>query len=373
MGRFAAGIVLTNFPGDGDDFIYVLLNEVGSFIIDDALAQDLAALLGKDRNTAKQLSAVEKNQLVKEALVTQVRWPKPGCSNFGVWGSRTEGGALFSGRNLDYSTDTGINDFKLVSVIHPPEEGRFAHATVGFACLVGALTGMSAAGLTVHEANLESDQDTFFGFPWMLRLRDVMERASTMEEALALWGAANNTVGFNHALGSGMNEKSGAPQFAALETDAGHTALFYDMDSREAQGLNGTPRSEAVFRTNHGFDPETVSHYMWNGTGADADSEARYALYAPLLDAYEAAGGTGAIGHLEAVRIAAVIAGKSDPTVDDAYVCDPTLYHSADNVVSVAFNPKAGSMYAAWEVGSGDSWVPAACSTYIYVDLAPWW
>ena len=50
---------------------------------------------------------------------------------------------------------------------------RIPHATVGFAGLAGALTGMSAKGLTVHEANLEEAPETFFGFPWVLRLRYV--------------------------------------------------------------------------------------------------------------------------------------------------------------------------------------------------------
>ena len=46
-------------------------------------------------------------------------------------------------------------------VYHPPD--GIAHATIGFAGIVGALTGISAAGVTVHEANLESNKDTFYG------------------------------------------------------------------------------------------------------------------------------------------------------------------------------------------------------------------
>merc|ERR1719198_839664 len=105
------------------------------------------------------------------------------CSMFGVWGSRTEGGQLFTGRNLDWNENTGINKYKLVTVLHPP--GKIAHVTLGYAGLWGALTGMSAAGLTVHEANLEEDQITFAGFPWLLRLRYVMENARSAAEAVA--------------------------------------------------------------------------------------------------------------------------------------------------------------------------------------------
>jgi hypothetical protein len=41
------------------------------------------------------------------------------------------------------------------------DDGAYAHATVGFAPLLGALTGMSSKGITVHEANLEEDQVRF--------------------------------------------------------------------------------------------------------------------------------------------------------------------------------------------------------------------
>ena len=53
-----------------------------------------------------------------------------------------------------------------------------------------------AAGVTVHEANLESAQDTFVGFPWGLRLRDVMERAQTLDDAQA---PAPRTHALTHA------------------------------------------------------------------------------------------------------------------------------------------------------------------------------
>jgi hypothetical protein len=73
---------------------------------------------------------------------------------------------------------------------------------VGWAGFLGAITGMSAEGVTVHEANLESDDITFRGFPWVLRLRYVMARAKGLDEALNLWNSTNNTIGFNHGIAS---------------------------------------------------------------------------------------------------------------------------------------------------------------------------
>ena len=65
------------------------------------------------------------------------------------------------------------------------------------------LTGMSSQGLTVHEANLESNDISFFGFPWLLRLRYIMSYAKNLQEGVDLWMNTNSTVGFNHGIGSG--------------------------------------------------------------------------------------------------------------------------------------------------------------------------
>ena len=136
----------------------------------------------------------------------------------------------------------------------------------------------------------------------------------------------------------------------------------------QAAAEGGDPRPEAVFRTNHGFDPETVAHYQWNGTGADRNSQERYALFPELFDQVPA----GQFGALDAVRTAAVLGQKGA----DYWQCGGAgTYGSADNVISSAFAPApgAGALYAAWEVGSGPSWVPACCSAFVRLDLADWW
>ena len=106
----------------------------------------------------------------------------PLSSMFAVWGNRTQDSALFSARNLDWNKDTGINKNKLVTVT-VPDDGGNPSVQFGFVGLWGALTGMSSKGLTVHEANLEEDEITFEGFPWVLRLRYIMEYASDISEA----------------------------------------------------------------------------------------------------------------------------------------------------------------------------------------------
>ena len=178
-----------------------------------------------------------------------------GCSMLGLWGSRTKDGNLYTGRNVDYMPDTGIAKQKLLVVHHPPR--GIAHVDIGWAGVWGALAGMSAAGITVHEANLESNDVTFNGYGWILRMREVMTHSTDLKEALTLWNNTGNTIGFNHGIGSAKDRS-----MLVLETMAHNTAVFGSMDPRESQAAlkNGNPRPDSVWRTNHGYDAYTISH-----------------------------------------------------------------------------------------------------------------
>ena len=63
-----------------------------------------------------QAAGLEEHDLAV-VLHDQIHWLNPGCSNFGAWGERTAGGMLFSGRNLDWESDTGVNQNKLITVL----------------------------------------------------------------------------------------------------------------------------------------------------------------------------------------------------------------------------------------------------------------
>lgn len=71
----------------------------------------------------------------------------------------------------------------------------------------------------------EGAEITFDGFPWVLRLRYVMENANSIAEAKALWEATNNTVGFNFGVGSASDAKNGGHAFLAMETNMDLTGM----------------------------------------------------------------------------------------------------------------------------------------------------
>ena len=40
--------------------------------------------------------------------------------------------------------------------------------------------------------------------------------------------------------------------------------------------------------------------------------------------------------------------------------------------MSVTFDPSNLIMYASWENGMNDTWSPAACNSYIKIDMTEW-
>eukprot|EP01006_Ploeotia_vitrea_P019758 TRINITY_DN51993_c0_g1_i1.p1 TRINITY_DN51993_c0_g1~~TRINITY_DN51993_c0_g1_i1.p1 ORF type:complete len:501 (+),score=37.44 TRINITY_DN51993_c0_g1_i1:24-1526(+) len=281
------------------------------------------------------------------------------CSHYGVWGNRTSTGRLFSGRNLDWNGDTGLARYKLISVFHPP--GKFSHAAIGYCGTYGALTGMSAKGITVHEAGDDNTRETFEGFPWLIRLRWVMENAETMDEAVSLWNSTNNTLGINHGIGSAKDRL-----YTAMETCAGYNAFFQDNDPREAASKYGAPMPQAVWRTNHAYDPTFLKTAMYKHPSDD--SENRYMLLHDTLALYEAS--STPIDILQAVNLSAVVGDKGGSSIPSLMSCE----HAAggENIISVAFDPENQMMWLANEDGIGKKHSPACCNVYLQFDMAPW-
>lgn len=250
----------------------------------------------------------------------------------------------------------------MIAVYKP--NGQIPHVTLGFAGLPGALAGMSAAGLTVHEANLEENVLSWEAFPWILRLRYIMENAINLQQALAIWNTTKNTGGFNHMIGSAKDSKA-----VVMETMANYTAFFYDNDLREREAKYegkqiGFPLPNALWRTNHGYDPIIRQHYLWSQSPSSW-SMIRYMVAHDTILSYQLNGKL--IGELQAINITSALGDKGH----HPYVCSNDS--EGTNVLSVTFSPAQSVLYVAWEDGHLSTWRPAACNTYVRVDLNHFW
>lgn len=337
---------MSNFPGDiGSNIYWLLVHELGG--------NQTAAESHNVYRAVQQLAALSSSSSSAGDV-----GKKGHCSNWGAWGSRTVNGELYTARNLDWMANTGIADFKLLTVYHLPH--LTPYLTVGFCGLPGALTGMSAEGITVHEAGDDTRQETFDGFPWTLRLRWLMERSSTLEQAMTVFNATNNTLGINHGVGSGVDRR-----FVVLETMRGYTAQFGANDPREAASQWGAPLEEAVWRTNHGYDPHFVATSI-DSNPPSSDSEVRYQLLADTFRTYEASHTL--IGPLQAVNLTALVGDKGGSTRPSFLSCADASKGS--NVLSAVYRPSLAdqTMWVAFEEGLDASHSPACCNSYAQYD-----
>jgi hypothetical protein len=123
IGKVASrGIVLANLPGTLTNLKYIIEDEKEN---------------PPNKATFMKTFGTDADKLMSLIDKISTRWSGLTCSMFGVWGSRTDGGSLFTGRNLDWVKDAGISKYKLITVHRPAisssGEKRYAHATIGWA------------------------------------------------------------------------------------------------------------------------------------------------------------------------------------------------------------------------------------------------
>eukprot|EP01133_Synstelium_polycarpum_P017413 gene17413-20778_t len=347
-------ITVSSFPGD-----------IGANI-EDLLKNEIGMLFDLEQKTG--LGAEQMAKLIQGFPDGRIKGMQ--CSHYSVWGSRTQDGAMYNARDLDWFVATGISKHKLISFYHPTN--AISHVTVGFAGVLGALTGISSQGLFVAESDSDTNSVTFEGFAWTMRLRAVMEQSTTIAEALAFWQATNNTMGMNHMLSAAFDNVT-HPAYA-LETMRDYTAYFPDNDPKEAYFYTdpqthksvqmGWPMPEAVWRTNSGFD-QTIRDHQTFVTQPGDNTMVRYDLIRDTILYYESV--SQPISDAQAINITSIAGDKNNTNF---YSCE--MQSEGSNVISAMFNARSGLMYTAFEEGFGSSRVCACCGTYVQVDLTAW-
>jgi PhoPQ-activated pathogenicity-related protein len=116
-----------------------------------------------------------------------------GCSLFAAWGNATANGDLYQMRNLDWTMDSGIQEYPVVAIYHP-EDGK-RHAVIGFAGMLGAAVGgINEHGLAFSQImGYFCDPETLDGIPFPVLMRDLLYHDSTLSQALARIQAATRT------------------------------------------------------------------------------------------------------------------------------------------------------------------------------------
>lgn len=154
-----------------------------------------------------------------------------GCSSFAVWGGNSSDSSLLIGRNFDFYVGDDFAKNKIVSFYYPDKGYKFA--SVGWAGMVGVLSGMNEKGLTISLNAAKSSPPLASKTPISIIARHILQYASNIEEAYNLAKELDAFVSESLLIGSASDGKA-----AIIEKNPHGTFLY------EATG-------EMIISTNH--------------------------------------------------------------------------------------------------------------------------
>ena len=185
-----------------------------------------------------------------------------GCSLFAAWGKATADGHLYQMRNLDWTMESGVQQYPVVT-IYEPTDGN-AHAVVGFAGMLGvAGGGMNEHGIAESEIMGHfGDPETLDGIPFPVLLRDVLYYDNTLADGLARIQRVTRTNQYHYCLSGPEGEGASA---RLLFTSNAH---YWEFKGGEAVAEHPVvkptpfhePLTDVVYWKNHNGSGNIVLH-----------------------------------------------------------------------------------------------------------------
>jgi isopenicillin-N N-acyltransferase-like protein len=127
------------------------------------------------------------------------------CSGFALLGEATAGGRLYHGRVLDYLRGVGLEQNAVV-IVNRPDEGH-AWVNVSYAGFIGSVTAMNAKRIAIGEMGGRGE-GRWDGKPMAQLVREVMEKASTLDEAVEILRKGPRTCEYYYVISDGNTKRA---------------------------------------------------------------------------------------------------------------------------------------------------------------------
>ncbi len=213
--------------------------------------------------------------------------PMLNCSYFAAWGDRTEDGGLYMTRNMDFTTDSGLNAHGSIAAF-VPDDG-VAHASISWiGANFGVLAGMSEEGIAVSAVGASSPFERARTEPQILKAREALWTATDLESAMPFMTNTLGdgivrapTIGYNALVSWGDPHGGGAnAQSAILETNGLEIGVFHHMADCSVE--ESLVRFDYEGDVDHIWTPD--DHPEWVNREADAveidgDGNVRYFMH----------------------------------------------------------------------------------------------
>ena len=229
------------------------------------------------------------------------------CSGFALLGKASRDGRIYHGRVLDYLRGVGLEENAVV-IVSRPDQGN-AWVNISYAGFIGSVTAMNDKQLCLGEMGGRGEGN-WDGKPMAQLVREVMEKCSTIDEAIDFMRRTPRTCEYYYVLSDAKTRRAcgvkATPEiFDVVWTGESHPELA-DPVADTVLMSGGSRYQELVKRVKAGFGtfdapaainlmtppvcmtsnihsvlfaPDTLDFWVANADSKNVASEARYTKY----------------------------------------------------------------------------------------------
>jgi outer membrane lipoprotein-sorting protein len=229
------------------------------------------------------------------------------CSGFAIYGDATVDGRLYHGRVLDYFRGRGLEQNAVVIVTQPDQGNAWVNLT--YAGFIGSVTAMNEKHVAIGEIGGRGEGQ-WDGKPMAQLVREVMEKADTVEQAVELMRRSPRTCEYYYVISDGKSRRAvgirATPtEFEAVWAGEPHPQLpepikdavcisggrrltelmrrvregYGKFDAASARALMTRPVAMKSNIQSVLFEPETLDFWVANADSKRIASDARFTRY----------------------------------------------------------------------------------------------
>lgn len=260
-----------------------------------------------------------------------------GCTSFAAWGRESADSSLIIARNFDFYMGEEFARNKLV-LFEKPDTGH-AFVSVTWPGMLGVLSGMNTAGLTVTINAAKLETPSMSATPISLLTKKILQYASNLEEAWKIAGEYNTFVSESILVGSVNDGRA-----AIIEKTPSAMSMYdpADQDSSVAHIVCTNHYQSELFRDN----PVNVENVR------TSDSMQRFRRVEELLDS---------TGKVNPVNAAAILRDKKGLGGEPLGYCNELAINQLLAMHSVIFRPAERKIWV--------STSPWQCGRFVCYDL----
>lgn len=148
-----------------------------------------------------------------------------GCSSFAAWNENTSDSTLLIGRNFDFYVNDKFAKNKIILFMEPKKGYKFV--SVSWPGMMGVVSGMNEKGLTTTINAAKGAIPVTSAMPISLLVREILQNATTIQEAYQIAKAHKTFVSESILIGSAVDKSA-----AIIEKTPSITSLYKENDNK---------------------------------------------------------------------------------------------------------------------------------------------